>query len=391
MKLFFVHEVSYQEKVIFEMHEFPELLALRGHDVCFFEFPERIDHLCSINKFQKRYVPGRVFNEAGLILITPFTISAGILQRVFSLFTTFWTLIRRIRQARPDVIITYAVPTYGLQLLVIGRVLGIPVIYRAIDVSHEIRKSLFRYAINVIEGLVIRFSDFVSCNNSAMQSYVVYRGALSENTEVNYAPIDMAHFRGIGSNQLGDLKEIVFLGTLFEFSGLEEFIKEANTARLFADGYRLSIIGGGDRFEDIKNLIKDLSLERAVTLHGFIPYQELEPLLRNPGIAINPFQKNKLTDTALPHKVIQYAASRKIIVSSSLEGLQGLFDTQETVFWVSSPRDMVNVIRRISKEDENNLESRLQKQDKVFETKLDNEKNLISFESLLIRNIGKKQ
>jgi hypothetical protein len=188
MKLFFVHEVSYQEKVIFEMHEFPELLALRGHNVCFFEFPERIDHLFSINRFQKRYVPGRVFNETGLILITPFTISAGILQRIFSLFTTFWTLIRRIREERPDVIITYAVPTYGLQLLVIGRILGIPVIYRAIDVSHEIRKSFFGYAIYVIEGLVIRFSDFVSCNNSAMQSYVVYRGALLENTEVKLCP-----------------------------------------------------------------------------------------------------------------------------------------------------------------------------------------------------------
>ena len=40
MKLLFIHEVSYRKKVIFEMHEIPELLAVRGHDITFLEFDE---------------------------------------------------------------------------------------------------------------------------------------------------------------------------------------------------------------------------------------------------------------------------------------------------------------------------------------------------------------
>ena len=40
MRLLFIHEVNYRDKVVFEMHDFPELLALAGHDVTFIDFGE---------------------------------------------------------------------------------------------------------------------------------------------------------------------------------------------------------------------------------------------------------------------------------------------------------------------------------------------------------------
>ena len=390
MRYLFAHEVNYRTKVIFEMHEFPELLASKGHEVHFLEFPERAKRDDFRAKPGQESMKGRVYSDASINLITPLTVAYGIVQRLTFFFTSFFQIPMILKKIKPDLIVTYAVPTFGLQLLIAGRILQIPVLYRAIDVSHQIRKSVFKSAIKLIEGLVIRFANFVSCNNSAMQSYVVSRGALLENTEVNYAPINIGHFRSMSSGKLGDLKELVFLGTLFEFSGLEEFIIEANTAGLFNEGYKLSIIGGGERFEALSQLVKGNSLETAVILHGFIQYRELGDFLQNPGIAINPFQKNSLTDTALPHKVIQYAAARKVIVSTSLEGLQGLFDGNETIFWVSNPSEMVSAIRRISIENKITLVGRLDRQDSVFETKLDNEKNLNSFDSLLIRYTRKK-
>jgi hypothetical protein len=126
-------------------------------------------------------------------------------------------------------------------------------------------------------------------------------------------------------------------------------------------------------------------------MYGFVPYKDLGPLLRNPGIAINPFQKNKLTDTALPHKVIQYAAARKLIVSNSLVGLQGLFDCQDTIYWVTNPQEMVKSIRRISDESESYIELRLNRQDTVFETKLNNQSNLVLLENSLKRMILKQK
>ena len=40
MKILFVHEVSWFNKVVFEMHDFPELLSLNGHEVHFLDFDE---------------------------------------------------------------------------------------------------------------------------------------------------------------------------------------------------------------------------------------------------------------------------------------------------------------------------------------------------------------
>ena len=39
MKILVLHEIDYLEKVIYEIHEFPELLARAGHEVTFFHFP----------------------------------------------------------------------------------------------------------------------------------------------------------------------------------------------------------------------------------------------------------------------------------------------------------------------------------------------------------------
>ena len=40
MKFLFVHEVNWHEKVIYEIHDIPELLSIAGHEVTFIDFPE---------------------------------------------------------------------------------------------------------------------------------------------------------------------------------------------------------------------------------------------------------------------------------------------------------------------------------------------------------------
>lgn len=385
MKLFFVHEVSYQEKVIFEMHEFPELLASRGHQVHFFEFPERVGQLWSINRFRERNLSGRVLKESGITLITPFTVSAGTLQRVLSLFTTFPTLFRSIRRARPDVIITYAVPTYGLQLLLIGKMFKIPVVYRAIDVSHLIRKSVFNKFVKTIEVFLLRKVNFVSCHNVGMLNYVLEKSEKSsDDVVINYPPIQLNDFK---RDQIATREEklIVFLGTLFLFSGLPDFLIEFKKAKLDLSGYKVAIIGDGAQRKLLEQTIKQLDLVNSVDLLGFKPYRELNQYLSKALIAINPFEKSVLTDNALPQKVIQYAAAGNLIISTSLVGLRGLFSDPESIFWVENTSEIPIRIREIEKMDVAERQVHLKNQDIALSETLDLEKSLKSFESLLLR------
>jgi glycosyltransferase involved in cell wall biosynthesis len=385
MKLFFVHEVSYREKVIFEMHEFPELLASKGHQVYFFEFPERLGHLWSINRFRKRNLSGRVLKESGITLITPFTISAGTLQRILSLFTTFPTLFRSIRRVRPDVIITYAVPTYGLQLLLIGKILKISVVYRAIDVSHLIRKSIFNTFIKSIEKFLLRKVDYVSCHNVGMLNYVSEKTAKNQqNVAINYPPIQLNDFKR-DDIATRDEKLIVFLGTLFLFSGLPNFLIEFKKAKLDLKGYRVVIIGDGAQRKLLEETIKQLDLEKSVDLLGFKPYSELNQYLSKALIAINPFEKSVLTDNALPQKVIQYAAAGNLIISTNLVGLRGLFAQPESIFWVENTSEIPIRIREIENMNAHDRQIHLSNQDMTLTQTLDLEKSVKSFESLLLR------
>ena len=65
MRILFIHEVNYRDKVIFEMHEFPELLSLRGHDVSFLHYPEGAGRQHSSLRTRREVISGRVHPADG--------------------------------------------------------------------------------------------------------------------------------------------------------------------------------------------------------------------------------------------------------------------------------------------------------------------------------------
>jgi len=40
VRLLFVHEVNWRAKVVYEIHDYPELLSFAGHEAVFIDFPE---------------------------------------------------------------------------------------------------------------------------------------------------------------------------------------------------------------------------------------------------------------------------------------------------------------------------------------------------------------
>lgn len=71
MKILFVHEVSYRRKVAYEMHDFPELFAMNGHDVSFYDFEERNHGDPKRTGPFRQIIRGRVHANARLTLYSP--------------------------------------------------------------------------------------------------------------------------------------------------------------------------------------------------------------------------------------------------------------------------------------------------------------------------------
>lgn len=354
MKLLFVHEVSYRKKVVFEMHEFPELLAEKGHHVTFFDFDEGARFWSGGLSPKKQIISGRVRPDKRLTVVRAFQLGMPGFDRLLATLTSWNALWRTMSRGNFDAVVLLAVPTYGVQTILLARVFGLPVVFRALDVSHKIRNNIFSAGIRQIERFIYKRADLVLGNNPAMTAYCASLGdrvATHKASATVFAPLDLEHFRAAKPDSglrsaLGIEPEdrvITYMGSFFYFSGLEEVIKAfANASNSgLADGSKLLLIGGGEQDGELRSLVANLGLSDAVIFTGFVDYQALPRYLDLTTVAINPLRKSLVTDTALPHKVLQYLAMGLPVVSSRLDGLRQVFGDDSGITWADNPNDIL--------------------------------------------------
>lgn len=354
MKILFVHEVSYRKKVIFEMHEFPELLSGRGHEVTFFDFDEGARFWDGGLTPRKQQIAGRVHPEASLSVVRPLQLGIPGVDRILATLTSWAGIWRTLARGNYDAIVLLAVPTYGIQTIALAKIFGVPVAFRALDVSHKIRNNVLGAAVKAVERFVYKRADLVLGNNPAMTAYCAALGrrvASGKPSQTLLAPLDLTHFEGVArdsrlANSLGIQptdKVITYMGSFFYFSGLDEII-DAFAAALKAGnaaGTKLLLIGGGEQDADLRAQVAKLGIEDQVIFTGLVNYAQLPDYLALSTVTINPLKKSLVTDTALPHKVLQYLAMGLPVVSTPLDGLQAVFGTESGIVWGENPAQIL--------------------------------------------------
>lgn len=349
MKILVAHEINYEKKVIYEIHEFPELLSAAGHDVTFLQFDEDADFRKGLGPRSKR-IRGRIIRDAQLEIRTPHRFGIAKIDRLWATFSSWFEIFRLFKKNRFDLVLNYAVPTFGPQLLVMSKIFRIPFIHRSLDASHVILQSKWEIPIRVAEKFVYRFADYLSANNPALLKYCINLSGRSTSSFVHYPPIDLDHFLrntesdrelaktlGISKND----KVLMYMGSLFYFSGLDQVLEEFAGMNLSARGYKLLIIGDGEQRVLLNRLVQKLGLIDSVIFTGVIPYSKLPGYMTLGSIAINPMEKLLVSDVAFPNKVIQYMATRLPVVSTRLEGLEMVFGSESAITWSSSPKECV--------------------------------------------------
>jgi glycosyltransferase involved in cell wall biosynthesis len=324
----FLHEVNYLEKPIFEMHEFPEHLAALGHEIGFVQFPEGLSLKAIRSLGWKSAIQGRVLPGQSLTLYTPENASGSLLGRLKTAFTFRRSLQEIVKDFSPDVVVSFSVPTSGWQALRLSKKLGIPFVYRALDVSHLIRKSVFSKLILMAEKFINRNASAVSANNPAMAEYCRTLGSDADRTFVDLPPIDLSHFAEGSSNReqvrskLGiakDVKVILYMGSFFYFSGLPQLIDEFS--RSSGQGEVLVLVGGGEQDQELRDQVARLGLTERVFFTGFVGFDLLPDYLAAADVAVNPMQASLVSNAAFPNKVIQYLATGLAVATTRLKGL----------------------------------------------------------------------
>jgi glycosyltransferase involved in cell wall biosynthesis len=354
LKILFLHEVNYQNKPIFEMHEFPEHLAGLGHEVGFVQFPEGLSKSELANTPFKQEVAGRVLGDTRLTLFTPKTLSGGLRGRLVTALTFKGQFRKIMQEFKPDVVVSFAVPTSGWQALHVAKQSGIPVVFRALDVSHKIRRSIFSPLVAMAERFIYRNADWVSANNPAMLEYCIKMGASEERSSVELPPLDLSHFDTglLESDELRERYKIpvgarvtLYMGSFFYFSGLPELIQSFLDTR--KDDEYLVLVGGGEQEKQLRKQVATSSMEDFVKFTGFVSFEELPGHLRMANVAVNPMHVSTVSNAAFPNKVIQYMAAGLPVVSTRLDGLVQTFGHDSQLRYVDKSSEVYPAVQAL--------------------------------------------
>jgi glycosyltransferase involved in cell wall biosynthesis len=344
MKILFLHEVNYLRKPIFEMHEFPEYLAKGGHQLGFVQFPEGESKEGLKSLPWKQEIEGRAVKNVNLTLYTPKTNSSGLVGRLIASIKFGGEFKRILQDFNPDVVVSFAVPTSGWQALRVSKRASIPYLFRALDVSHKIRKSIFSGFILQAEKYIYKNADWVSANNPAMLDYCISLGAEVVRSSVELPPLNLSHFepqpgwRAQIRGSLGipaDAKVVLYMGSFFYFSGLPDLIKSFAETR--SENQVLVLIGGGEQEKELITLTQRLNLDSSVLFTGFVSFDDLPKYLAIADVAVNPMLPSLVSNTAFPNKIIQYLAASLPVVSTRLKGVEATFPVSTALTLVTSP------------------------------------------------------
>ena len=356
MNFLFIHEVNWRDKVTFEIHDIPELLSIDGHSVFFIDYPE-----VSIEKKTSNFwffrttfsrIQSRTHKGSTVDVRTPGRILPGVADRLVASLTFVPLLIRTIRSEKIDLIVLYGVPTNGWQTVLVAKLLRVPVIFRAIDVSHLLRGSLFKNLIRTAERFIYRNVDHISVHNAALAEYCASFGANSNNISIDYPRLDTERFAPFARDQdlasnygiYQEHKVVFYRGTLYRFCGLEQFLE------LFAETLRsdenilVLIIGSGEAEKDIADTIERLGVQRQVIMRPFVDYSELVKHICLADVSVNTFVPSLVTDCALPGRVLQSLACGIPVVSTPLKGLISYTGDSKSVVYAPLGVEFVHAV-----------------------------------------------
>jgi len=337
MNILFVHEVDWLNKVVFEIHNLSESLSLLGHQVYAIDYENTWNRkgLFDLGSLKTKEFDGvsRALPAASVCLKRPGFIKIPGLSRLSASFTQYLEIQRTIREKNIDVIILYSIPTNGLQTIHLARKLGVPVVFRSIDILHLlVPNPVLRPITKILEKKVYSKVDLVLPNTPQYLRYVLNMGATESKVKLLLFPIDTNIFRpsvdcskvrqkwGLGEKD----QIIVFIGTLFEFSGLDGFIRQFPRVIEEIPGTKLLIVGDGPQRPKLERIITELGLEKRVIITGFQPYQTMPQYISLATVCINPFLNTDTTKDIFPGKIIQYIACGKATIATPLLGITSL-------------------------------------------------------------------
>jgi glycosyltransferase involved in cell wall biosynthesis len=334
LNILFIHEIDWLRKVVFEIHTLSELLSCRGHRVYAIDYESmwKKERAFDFGSLKTRSVDGvsRAYPDASVSLIRPGFIKIPGISRFSAWFTQCAEIRRVIEEKDIDVIILYSVPTNGMQALHYARNFGIPVVFRSIDILNRLVKlPVLSWVTRFLERRVYSRSDLVLTISPRLSRYVTAMAVQQSHVRLLPLGVDTELFRPDADSSelcrewgIGNGPVIVFIGTLYDFSGLDGVIRQLpEVVKSFPD-VKLLVVGDGPQRSQLERIAAEVGMERHLVITGFQPYETMPQYINMAAVCINPFLITDTTRDIFPTKIVQYMACARPVIATRLPGLE---------------------------------------------------------------------
>ncbi|MFC1904246.1 glycosyltransferase family 4 protein [Chloroflexota bacterium] len=366
MNVLFIHEVDWLGKIVFDIHSLSEALSLLGHDVYAIDF-ESLSSRGSIFDFGSLKTKvidnaARANPEATIHLRRPGFIKFPGLGHPSAVFTHYLEIKNTIKEKNIEAIVLYSAATNGLQTLHLARKFNIPVVFRAIDILHQLVPfPSLRSLVKLLEKKVYAGADFLLPHTPKEAGYLTTMGAKEANIKLLALPVEMNLFHPSPESTelrqksgLGEQDQIIlFQGTLYPFSGLDLFLYQFPELLEQIPNAKLLLVGNGPQRPELERIVTQLKLHKNVVMTGFQPYDMVPGYINLATVCINPFLINSITREIFPGKIPQYLACGKPVISTALPGLMTVIEGEKQgIIYVNSISEMINELISLLKSSE---------------------------------------
>jgi glycosyltransferase involved in cell wall biosynthesis len=366
MNILFVHEIDWLNKPVFDIHFVAEGLSLRGHKVYAIDYEDswKRNSFLDFGSLRTKEFNNisRAFPGSSVQVRRPGFVKIPGLSRISAASTHCLEIRRTIQEKQIDAIILFSVPTNGLQTVSLAKKFKIPVLFRSIDMLNRLVPYRFlRPITRLLEKRVYSSVDLVIPNTPQYLNYVLGMGIPESRVRLVPFPLDTGLFKpGVDSSEVRQkwgLKEsepvVVFIGTLFDFSGLDEFVRHFPEVVKEIPAAKLLIVGDGVQRPKLEKIVAELNLQERVIFTGFQPYQTMHQYINLASVCINPFLPTEENMNIFPAKMMQYVACGKATVATPLRGITTLLPGESHgVVYANSPAEMVGEVIALLKSPE---------------------------------------
>lgn len=247
---------------------------------------------------------------------------------------------------RPDVIHAHSPALCGAAAARAAAQLGLPLVYEirafwedaAVGNGTGSEGSAKYRLTRALEDRVVAKADHVVTICEGLRTDLIARGTDPARITIMPNGVDLALFGtpiarddALGEAlDLGDGPVIGFIGSFYDYEGLDDLIAAMPALVARHPHARLLLVGGGPREQALREQAEASPCAQAIRFVGRVPHDEVERYYSLCDVMAYPRKRSRLTDLVTPLKPLEAMAQGKLVAASDVGGHRELITHGET-------------------------------------------------------------